>query len=643
MALVKTSNLAGRTKRRAQPAAEMAQPIFAAPAKPAAPKRSTSRKDSAAERIASATQELAGGVKEATEAARELQQSLAQISTGAEEAAGASHESLGAITALGRGFGEARERATAARRRTETLQQVLQETAAQILASVDAVEAAARRQLGSVETVARLEARAADIAGITQAIADIADQTNLLALNAAIEASRAGDQGRGFALVADEVRTLAEVSEKRSRDIHALSGSIADGIRALSSQIRDAATKAAEEAGNSRTIVVDLETIRGHVGALAEASQSILVATVAADTAAREAQRGAESVSAAAEEQSAAAAEAQRAVQQQSAALEQSRTTTAALAGLGDQLQTASNVKSAAQQIGAAAEQLSAAIQELSGAAGEILVAIDQISRGAQIQAAATQQASAAVTQLEKSATSAGNSVRDSAARIDGTQGLIRDSTTKVDRLAEGVAGTLAATRSGLDLIAALEDSSRRIDRIVDNISLLSVQTTMLALSGSVEAARAGEAGRGFSLVSGDIRTLARDSADHAERIKDMVYEIQGQVAAVRRDLEQTAIASEGQMQQNRQVMAQLSAIEADVSGIRTGNAEIEKGSEAILLSVREVVNGTQQIAAVAEEAAAASNRAAAAAREQANGAEELAAAIEEIASLADELCGTDA
>ncbi|MEI9982963.1 MAG: hypothetical protein WDN69_06960 [Aliidongia sp.] len=58
------------------------------------------------------------------------------------------------------------------------------------------------------------------------------------------------------------------------------------------------------------------------------------------------------------------------------------------------------------------------------------------------------------------------------------------------------------------------------------------------------------------------MRTLARDSADHAERIKDMVYEIQGQVTAVRRDLEHTTIASESQMQQNRQVMAQLAAIE---------------------------------------------------------------------------------
>jgi methyl-accepting chemotaxis protein len=409
-------------------------------------------------------------------------------------------------------------------------------------------------------------------------------------------------------------------------------------VRDVVQAVAAASEKAVAEAKAGVAVVQTLDAMRHEMTRLSDGSQSILTASVEAETAASEAQRGAAQVASAAEEQSAGATEAQSAIREQAQSLEQGQSAAQNLALLTEKLRDGQADRAAAEQIAAAAEELSATIQEMSGAASEIMAAVEQINRGAQLQAAATQQTSAAMAQIDRSAGLAKTNAGVASDQIKAMDGALKSSRATVEGLINGVGEALTATHASLGMIAGLETMGRRIDKIVDGIALVAVQTSMLAVSGAVEAARAGDAGRGFSVVSGDIRNLAREASESADRVKDTVRSISDQIAFVRRDLEQIVTSAEAEVEKNQSVFATLDAIERDVAALGAGSAVILQGADAIMIAVGQASTGARQIAAAAEQAGAASKQAAQASAEQARGAEDLAAAIEEIASLAEEL-----
>jgi methyl-accepting chemotaxis protein len=636
MALVKTSKIARKTVAVAT--SEPVPKVKSARVTRHAHAASDAKQSTLSERIAAATEELASGLAEASSAANELRSSMEQIASGAEEAAGASQEQLSSITRIFEALSTARTEAEVSWRRTEAAQVLLADTTAQINASARAIERNAQRQEASIAIIVELEKRAKDIAAITLTVSRISDQTNLLALNAAIEAARAGDHGRGFAVVADEVRALAETSDKNAQEVKTLAENIQVDVRGVVQSVKTAADTAVTEAKAASAVVETLESRRQDMQKIADGSQDILTAALEAERAASEAQKGAEQVSGAAEEQSAGAGEAQSAVQQQAKALEQGQVAAQSLAKLAEELRAGKASASAAQEIGAAAEELSSTIQELTSAASQIMAAVEQINRGSHQQASATHQTSAALSQIEKSAKITQQKTTEADNRVKTIGGALGESRNSIGKLISGVSDAQKETHKNVVTITKLEAVGRRIEKIVDAISLIAVQTSMLAVSGSVEAARAGDAGRGFAVVSNDIRSLAREAADNVDRAKDTVRGVLEQIGALRRDLEQSISVAEVEVQNNRAVLGALDKVDAELTALSAGNGAILQGADLILASASESTKAARQIAAAAEEAGNASRQAATASTQQAQGAEELAAAIEEIASLADAL-----
>lgn len=600
--------------------------------------RTVARAQAVAEKLSAATEQVASAITEATSAVQELEKTMQTIATGAQEAGAGAEESRAAINQIEKAAVVSDKNAKLSSEKVNLLQQLIRTTTKDIESLIRGVGAAATANVESAKMIGELERQSDEIGKIVHAVARIADQTNLLALNAAIEAARAGEHGKGFAVVADEVRNLAELSEKSARGIQDVVNEIQNQVKVVTADTEAAGKLALEEVEKAKTITTDLASVEKDFNDVQKGCEVIGKNAVDSLAGAKEYLQAAEQIAAAAEQASSGCNQALKSVEEQAKAYHEMNEAAQNLSTLAETLKTSTNAQKSAEELAASAEELSANAEEVKASSNQISAAIEQINKAAKLQAKSAEASQELGKRLDQASREMGEKAKLSVEKGKAVRELLAKDKTNVDNMITNVSKAADASLASAKNVLELEERTRRIDKIVDAIVMVTVQTNMLAVNGNVEAARAGEYGRGFSVVAGDIRSLANESSENAGRIKDMVKAIQTQIVKVSGDITAAGKKAAEEVERAKASAGNLITTAHDVEEIMAAIDEVARGVEQSIVALAQAGKASQQISSAAEETGRATVEAAGASEQCSKAAQEITQAVEDIASQADEL-----
>ncbi|MFP4496737.1 MAG: methyl-accepting chemotaxis protein [Vulcanimicrobiota bacterium] len=477
-----------------------------------------------------------------------------------------------------------------------------------------------------------------EIGNIIQSVVGIADQTNLLALNAAIEAARAGEYGRGFAVVADEVRNLAANAEKAAKEISEVVGTIQKEIEEISEGVEEAGNLAINEVDRANELVQSVNLLKVSMEEVENTALTCKNESVAQMKVLEEFFAGAEQIATASEEIASAINQSVASLHEQQKALEEVQVASNELESVADAIKEGDAEEEAADQMAASAEELAATVQEMSNSAQEIVEAFHEIRAGTELCVSAAEECKSRGEEAREST----ERVQQAARSVEElTAEVTEDYTKKRDDFAEIFQSINEVGNQDLDSsqkLNALGKKAKQIDKIVDGIVNIAIQTNLLALNGAIEAARAGEYGKGFSVVAADVKNLANESSQSADKIKELIRNVQDQINIVGSAVERASSQALAEKQRGEEILGNADRVIEMAQGVIEISTQLISGAEDQLHDLERGIEAADNVKDQAQQAMEIAEEADSRAGVQGEAITQMAKVIEDVAELAENL-----
>lgn len=600
--------------------------------------RTLAKQQQISENINTISSEILAKAQESVSAVEELKSAMEQIAAAAEQNAGASEQSLKVVTALNSSVQKTMRELNESVSVANSTKVVVEEGGEKV------IETAKRMKLAS-STVQSVQEKSVDMKkasdNIGQAvglIAKISDQTNLLALNAAIEAAKAKEHGKGFAVVAAETRELAAVSTNYADVIREVVSTIQESIEEVENNIKTVAKLIIDSANLGETIT---ENIQGSMKSIQTAIDITVEGVKKFEVLAEKASqfnKGSEAIASAAEESASAVSQITNSIEMQVNALHESEEAASGLSELAEDLKNSTDASKDAEEISTAAEELISVVEEIQKSMQQAVTALEQINGAAQITAteATTNQGLA-----EESLDIQNELLENTLEVIDYLQKTAEYLKNVEKELEDASRFTQKSVEDGKvtsDQMNLVDKEARKITKTLVKIVNSNAQTTMLAVSGSVEAARAGEKGKGFAVVSGDIRSLAQDAGKNMDKVQDVMDNLDEEIENINFIWGTTMGNQENELITLSALIDDTQRAIRNVENIIAAFNEIKVSNETNRSSIEEALTASTQIQGAATQSLQSTEESKHAATLITNTVREMGEFIEDLAASADEL-----